>query len=134
MAFIMWNALAKQPNGAQGCDFNNTSLVMGSSGSELTIPKADLVTMLVFVLDAGVQRESGGVTDSLSRARDAIGGAAGASYSGHTASIVVGRGVVLTHSGSGNTFDVGNALAFATSIASLCQSAIPDVSGELMKA
>ena len=129
----MWNALAGQPNGAQGCDFG-TNLVMGTSGSELTIASADLVTMLIFVLDTSVANEGRSPgSDKFVKARNALGGSAGASYSGHTAAVAVSRGVVLTHTGSGNTFDVGNAHAFAVAIASLGQPAIPNAAGQLAR-
>ena len=134
MPHIMWNALAKQPNGAQGVDWG-TSIVMGDRGSELTIAAADILTMIIFCLDTAVANEArspGG--DTACRDRNALGGSSGASYSGHTASVVAGRGVVLVHTASGNSFDVGNPSSFARAIASLCNDAIPTTSGLLMRA
>ena len=129
----MWNALAGQ-SGAQGCDFGGSGLVMGTLGSELTIATADLLTMLIFVLDTSVANEGRSPgSDKFVKARNALGGSAGATYSGHTATIAASRGGVLTHTGSGNTFDVGNSHAFAVAIASLCQSAIPDAAGQLAR-
>jgi len=115
-------------------DWGGNGLVMGSSGSELTIASADLVTMLIFVLDTAVTNEGRSPgSDKFVKARNALGGASGATLSGHTAAITTGRGCVLTHTGSGNTFDVGNSHAFAVAIASLCQPAIPDAAGQLAR-
>lgn len=132
MGHIMWNALKGQ-GGAQGCDFG-TNLVMGTSGSELTIAAASIKDMLIFCLDTSVTNEGRSPgSDKFVKARNALGGAKGATLSGHTAAITASRGVVLTHTASGNTFDVGNAHAFAVAIASLCQPAIPDAAGQLAR-
>ena len=128
MAHIMWNGVSRSVAG-QGLDFTTGSLVMGSAGATITVSPTDLVAMLGLCLDT----QSNG-DDKYGKARNALGISAGAgSYSGHTAAITTGRGCVLTHTASGATLDVGNSHSFAVAVASLCQSALPDTAGQLMR-
>jgi len=131
----MWQSIVGGGN-AQGMDWDGINLrLAGSSSTAITIPAADLTSMLQAALDSAVKNENrspGG--DRFKRQRDAIGGAAGATHTGHTYSRASAAGVRMTRTSGTITFDIGDVSAWAVSIASLCQSSLADTAGQLQRA
>ena len=134
VSFIMWQSLAGG-KGAQGMDWNGSVLKLaGSGGTEISIPAADLLAMMQAALDSGVQNEARQPEgDVFRRARDAIGGSVGSTHTGFTYATAGSIGTQMTRTSGSVTFDIGHTVPWATSIGSLCRSAIPDVSGQLMR-
>ena len=134
MAFQMWESLAGGP-GPRGCDWTGNDLQLAASGqTTITIPAADLRDLMIFLLDVSVRQEFRQARgDKYVQARNALGGSAGATLSGFTASVVLDRGVVLVQASGGEEFDVGEALSFVTMLASLAQSRLKAEAGLLMR-
>ena len=107
-----------------------------SSNTRVIIPASEIIDVLRAALDAAVLNEdrvTGG--DRFMRERDAIGGSPGDTWAPHSFATVTGRGIILIYVSGGEVyFDIGNVSAWAMAVANLCQEAIPDVAGQLMKA
>lgn len=132
--FIMWESLSAGA-GQQGMQFDGAGLnLAGSSDTTITIGSSDILTMLQAALDSAVLNEDRQPEgDKFKKARDALGGAAGVTHSGHTYATAAGIGTQMTRTSGSITFDIGNVHAWAVAIASLCQSVIPDAAGQLQR-
>lgn len=121
MAYLSWDALRGASIAPQALEWG-ANLELHSDGNTITIAPADIVTMLIFVLDTAVTQEGRQPrADKFARARTSLGGSAGATFSGYTASVATGQGVVLVHTASGNSFHVTESHKFAVAVANLCE-------------
>lgn len=134
MTFEMWNSLAAGPGG-QGVHWIGVGLELaGSGGVTIEIVPGDLRDLMIFLLDSAVTQEFRQPRpDKYARARNSLGGSAGATLSGFTATQVVSRGTVLARDSDGATFDVGEPHSFCVMLASLAQSHLKDEAGLLQR-
>ena len=97
MAFTMWQSL-KGGAGSQGMQFNGVTLELaGSSATTISVPAADLVSMLRAALDSAVLDENSTPRgDRFKVRRDAIGGAVGSTHTGFTYATTTSQGTVMT--------------------------------------
>lgn len=123
MPYTSWDALRGADIAPQTLDFSGGTLKMTSDGDTISIAAGSILNMMQFVLDCAVSNEDRQPRpDKYARQRSALGASSGVTFTGYTCALTLARGIVLTETASGFTFDVGNASSFCGTLASLCQT------------